>query len=102
MFTSSIKKIIKVSDLEKVSEDIENLHKKNGEKFHHNLGLIHDQELIDERCLKATQEELKMLQKLNLTLAYPRNYYVNQYIRNGKKIWLCSQCISFEDKKIEE
>ena len=68
-----------------------------------NIGcLIHDQELIDERCLKATQEELKMLQKLNLTLAYPRNYYVNQYIRNGKKIWLCSQCNGTEDKKLEE
>ena len=68
-----------------------------------NIGcLIHDQELIDERCLKSTQEELKMLQKLNLTLAYPRNYYVNQYIRNGKKIWLCSQCNGTEDKKIEE
>ena len=68
-----------------------------------NIGcLIHDQELIDERCLKSTQEELKMLQKLNLTLAYPRNYYVNQYIRNGKKIWLCSQCNDIEEKKIEE
>ena len=48
-----------------------------------NIGcLIHDQELIDERCLKSTQEELKMLQKLNLTLAYPRNYYVNPYTMN--------------------
>jgi hypothetical protein len=46
MKESVIKKIIKVSDLEKLSEDIKNLHEKNGEKFHHNLGLIHDKELI--------------------------------------------------------
>lgn len=61
--------------------------------------LIHDQELIEKRCLEASPEELKRLQRLNLTFAFPRDYDVNPYIRNGKIIWLCGQCQGPDDSE---
>ena len=64
--------------------------------------LIHDQELIDERCMKASPEELKRLQRLNLTFAFSRDYDVNPYIRNGKIVWLCSQCQGPDDSELDE
>ena len=64
--------------------------------------LIHDQELIEKRCLEASPEELKRLQRLNLTFAFPRDYDVNPYIRNGRIIWLCSQCQGSDDSDIQQ